>query len=169
MKTLDEIASSVEVKQELKKTILLAMFKKLCVRMDEDIEYKRKIYRILRQSGDLRITVQALIGREYDCDISLAEAEIVSRWIDAYRKKKDMRKAIPIEKKKELYIAQKGNCAACGRKLGTDYSKIHVDHIIPWSLVGDELNDNLQDLCERCNKNKSARIDYMLTKMLNLS
>ena len=49
----------------------------------------------------------------------------------------------------------------CGEPLGPVMAKIHVDHIIPWKLVGDELNDNYQALCETCNECKSARTDYI--------
>lgn len=51
----------------------------------------------------------------------------------------------------ELRRKQKGMCPYCGEKLKNPV----VDHIIPWSLVGDELGEaNYQLLCQTCNLDK---------------
>jgi hypothetical protein len=48
------------------------------------------------------------------------------------------------------------SCCACGAspslKLGLS---LHVDHIKPWSLGGETVEENLQTLCEPCNLGKS--------------
>lgn len=51
----------------------------------------------------------------------------------------------------------KGECALCGRSKRVHGVTIHVDHIVPRSLNASlELSmDNLQLLCEDCNKGKS--------------
>jgi predicted restriction endonuclease len=45
-------------------------------------------------------------------------------------------------------------CQLCGAT-PQDGSKLHVDHIFPWSEGGETVIANLQILCERCNIGKS--------------
>ena len=49
------------------------------------------------------------------------------------------------------------SCCACGASPAKDggITKLHVDHIIPWSRGGQTTLDNLQTLCEKCNLGKS--------------
>ena len=72
------------------------------------------------------------------------------------------------KKAEELFKEQNGKCAVCGENLGDNWSIIHVDHIIPWALVGDELKDNYQVLCETCNESKSANTDYIFKNLIKL-
>lgn len=48
-------------------------------------------------------------------------------------------------------------CCACGASPAKDggITKLHVDHIIPWSRGGQTTMDNLQTLCKKCNLGKS--------------
>lgn len=61
---------------------------------------------------------------------------------------------------KNIKKAQRGKCAICHVKLGSDY---HVDHIVPLKLGGDNGRRNIQLLCPKCNVHKSFRdpLDYM--------
>jgi predicted restriction endonuclease len=45
-------------------------------------------------------------------------------------------------------------CQLCGAT-PQDGSKLHVDHIFPWSEGGETVIENLQILCDRCNIGKS--------------
>ena len=46
-------------------------------------------------------------------------------------------------------------CCACGASPATDPSvQLHVDHVIPWSMGGETVMDNLQTLCSKCNIGK---------------
>ncbi|RTR31133.1 HNH endonuclease [Robertmurraya yapensis] len=47
-------------------------------------------------------------------------------------------------------------CKLCGRT-PNDGVKIHVDHVIPFSLGGATILENLQALCEECNIGKSNK------------
>jgi len=50
-------------------------------------------------------------------------------------------------------------CVLCGRSPATHLDcKLHVDHKIPFSKGGDNTEDNLQTLCEKCNLGKSNDI-----------
>ena len=47
-------------------------------------------------------------------------------------------------------------CVACGASPSSSPGlQLHVDHVVPWSLGGETVNENLQTLCERCNLGKS--------------
>ena len=47
-------------------------------------------------------------------------------------------------------------CCLCGTVQNVDQNiSLEVDHIVPWSLGGETIMDNLQTLCNRCNNGKS--------------
>lgn len=47
-------------------------------------------------------------------------------------------------------------CVACG---ATDH--LSLDHIIPWSLGGEDTMENLQTMCRSCNSRKGNRVDVV--------
>ena len=57
--------------------------------------------------------------------------------------------------KEALYKKSNGCCCSCGTRVSLESAE--VDHLIPYSYVGDELNyeGNLQILCKGCNGSKS--------------
>ncbi len=165
----EEITKSEIIKEEYKKAFLLNLFQKIVSRMNSDEAYKKTVITLFRQSGDSLGVTKALFKKTFDYSLSESEGELVSGWFTAYRKKTNQRKSIPLSVKKELYNKQSGKCAVCGQSLGTDWSKIHVDHIIPWVLVGDELDDNYQDLCQTCNESKSSKTDYIFNSLIELA
>jgi 5-methylcytosine-specific restriction endonuclease McrA len=60
-----------------------------------------------------------------------------------------------------IFDMQKSKCGICSEK--KTLKEMHVDHIKPLSKGGSNWPKNLQLLCERCNKRKSAKdpIDHM--------
>jgi hypothetical protein len=165
---LDNLLAKDEVKKEYRRTFLLCMFQKICAKMERNKDFDLKIRNLFRQSSDFSKTVRTIIKNNLNFEISIEDAHLMSIWFEANLKKMESRKKIPDSVKKDLYQKQKGKCVVCGEDLGSDWSKIHVDHIIPFKLVGDELPDNYQDLCDCCNKTKSARIDFLFRSMLKL-
>ena len=67
------------------------------------------------------------------------------------------RSVIPRNVKSELFRAQKGRCAYCGRIHRSRY--LEVDHKFPVSRGGDDEIDNLQLLCTPCNMRKGIQSD----------
>ncbi|UIF90885.1 HNH endonuclease [Cupriavidus sp. UYPR2.512] len=63
--------------------------------------------------------------------------------------------------KKKLFDLQGGHCACCREKF--KISDMHLDHIIPLALGGENSDDNAQLLCKPCNQSKYAKhpIDFM--------
>lgn len=52
MLTLDELASMENIKEEYKKTFLLNLFQKMCVRMERDKSLRENIQTLFRQTHD---------------------------------------------------------------------------------------------------------------------
>lgn len=65
---------------------------------------------------------------------------------------------VPIGARRRWSILQrdKFTCQFCGSRPGND--RLHVDHILPWSLGGSDHDNNLATACDRCNGGKSDRI-----------
>lgn len=51
-------------------------------------------------------------------------------------------------------------CATCGVH-DDDVERWHVDHIIPRSLGGADVEENCQVLCDRCNSRKGAKVHFV--------
>lgn len=165
---LDNILKNEIVKEEYRTAFLLNMFRKLCSKMEKDKEIKDEIKALFRQTFDSKITTKLVVEKYIGFSLDDEDATIVEKWIRANLYKNDRRIPISGEIKNGLYKKQNGRCQLCGEDLDLDWSKIHVDHIIPWKLVGDELEDNYQLLCSVCNESKSAKTDYIFKYLIML-
>lgn len=168
MPTLEEFATDEQIRQEYQKTFMLNMFRKICVKMRNDNTYKTKVRTLFRESHNKNLTTKIIIKKAFDYDLTEEEAGVMCNWLDAHFKKSNRRRSISLSEKIKLYDQQKGKCTVCGESLGNDWSKIHVDHIIPWVLVGDEIENNYQALCQTCNECKSASTDYIFKSLIKL-
>ena len=167
MQNFEDILKNETILHEYKMALLLNMFKKICFKMNKEDYYKKWIKKLFMESNDSERTSKIIFNKEFNFELSDSDAKEVSKWFWVNFRKKQTRMHFSNEIKLDLYKKQNGKCVACGEDLG-DLSKIHVDHIIPWNLVGDELDNNYQDLCEKCNKCKSDSIDYIFRSLINL-
>jgi hypothetical protein len=78
------------------------------------------------------------------------EVESLERIEDPARSR---REAIPTAVKLAVYERDGGVCRSCGAK-----SDLQFDHIIPIAKGGGNSEPNVQILCGRCNREKSAQI-----------
>lgn len=80
--------------------------------------------------------------------------------IDINKSRKNKRKTINKSTRYAVLERAGFKCQACGDK-PSKYNNVtlHIDHIIPRSWGGDDSEDNLQVLCERCNCSKGDRFD----------
>lgn len=166
---VNNLSIDEKVEKEYKKAFLLNLFQKLCIKMNKNVDIKKRIQTLYRQSYNKIETTKLIVKRELDCNLSIDDATLFCSWIFANLRKSNTRKTLSLELKKSLYEKQNGICPICGKKLGLAWDKIHIDHIIPFKLVGDELENNYQDLCETCNECKSTRTDYLFKKLLKLN
>ena len=73
--------------------------------------------------------------------------------------KKHKRKAISGKIRQDVFLRDNYTCQICGANRYRDGVKIEVDHKLPVSKGGDNSIDNLQTLCQRCNREKRDRTD----------
>lgn len=66
------------------------------------------------------------------------------------------RKPISNKLRKMVYERDHCRCITCG---ATDH--LSLDHIIPWSLGGEDTMENLQTMCRSCNSRKGNRVDVV--------
>jgi 5-methylcytosine-specific restriction endonuclease McrA len=59
-----------------------------------------------------------------------------------------------ISERDRAFVLRHGRCAMCGRTPMDDGVKLQVDHRVPQEWGGDNSLDNLQPLCEECNRGK---------------
>jgi hypothetical protein len=57
----------------------------------------------------------------------------------------------------EIYKRDEYTCQYCGENLKNQNKKISIDHVMPLSQNGTNLNDNLVTCCKRCNSKKKNR------------
>jgi hypothetical protein len=62
-------------------------------------------------------------------------------------------RSIPQDVKIAVAVRDEGLCQHCGTSTGP----MQYDHMIPYSMGGDNSVENIQLLCRRCNKAKSNR------------
>ncbi len=77
----------------------------------------------------------------------------VEYWYKLLRGPSETREDISPSLKYQVLSRDKSTCQKCGSKAPD--IKLEVDHIIPWACGGSTHIDNLQTLCDKCNKGKS--------------
>ena len=168
MTNFEELMRNPNIALEYEKAFWLRQFGYICKKMEKEFKFGSRIIQLYKETYNEVETTRLIIEKETGLQVSDEHAEMISQWMKARLRKKNSRMGIPQTIKKELYFLQEGKCPICGCDLGDDWSKIHVDHIVPWDLVGDELENNFQDLCERCNEEKNASTNYIFLKLIGL-
>jgi hypothetical protein len=69
-------------------------------------------------------------------------------------------RSIPLALRYKILSRDRFRCVICGASPAKDVSvELHVDHIHPWSLGGQNVEENLRTLCIKCNLGKGAKIE----------
>lgn len=99
-----------------------------------------------------RITIEELHDASYDVKLRR----------QIFKKSKKLkggggeREPIPAQLRFDILSRDLFTCQACNAQPGND--RLHVDHLLPWSLGGSNHPLNLTTLCDRCNLGKGPRI-----------
>ena len=148
---------------KLYNTMILGVFEALCKDIKKShtkIEEKEKY----RKSNDKIAVTKRIVKKYVGCHLYNEDYERLSLLLRAFFSKTNKRKRFDFEYKKKLVEIQNCKCNICGKKISVKDS--HLDHIIPWDYVGDELEDNYQMLCETCNKRKGTAAYFEISMML---
>lgn len=166
---LDEILSRNKVSQDdfLKETydcMIVSILEALIDEMSDPI-FRKRVQERLRSSENEILSVKCIVRDTIGCLLNDIEAARVREYLIAHFRKKDKRinydTSVRVKKLQESY----GRCSICGKPITIATSEL--DHIIPWSMVGDELGvSNLQMLCTDCNRRKSKNVTYNLKMFL---
>ncbi|TYS51150.1 HNH endonuclease [Bacillus infantis] len=143
--------------------MLLSVFETICLEM-KDIKVRKDVLANLRKSIHPELYIRRLALKMSGCDLSIEECNELYNWLVAYFRKINTRKKFPVSLRNELLNEQQYLCNICYKDINASNSEI--DHIIPWDYVGDELDNNLQLLCCKCNERKGRSIYFQLNMHL---
>jgi len=77
---------------------------------------------------------------------------------------KTLRIQIPPETRKYVFERNNYQCQSC-HKIDLTAKNLQVDHIIPLAQGGANDLSNLQTLCAKCNREKSAKLDRRFRRL----
>ena len=148
----------------LQETRNLGLFKAFC-KKNSSKDAQQRIRNIYSHTNDPIETTKNIFSNEFSETLSDSNANRLYVLITSYLKKSIYRKSIGDSLKKSLLQNQYHHCAICGCDIDMH---AHIDHIVPFKFVGDELANNLQMLCTDCNLKKNASLDYQIRFLLKL-
>ena len=147
------------IHMDIRKTV----FKEICKKMKKDHQFFCQVKRVFFSMDDFEAT-KTVVQRTCHCHLPEDDISWMAECMKAFFLKGDNRKTIDADEKKRLLLKQNHRCAICGVPISEE--NVHIDHIIPWDYVGDNLDNNLQGLCSDCNLTKSNHVAVALTNMI---
>lgn len=139
------------------------ILKAICEKLKNDKDFFIKTKRLYFSMDDISAT-KKIVSKVCNCVMPQKDYIWINECLIAFFRKKDTRRMITENEKKEILRNQKNKCAICGRPINID--SMHADHIIPWDYVGDELDGNLQGLCSDCNLHKSNHVAIAVSNII---
>lgn len=137
---------------------------------------ERAIYRFLFENRDRWVTMREIedgvehaVGRQTQMGRrrrNLARKFVLEKQRvgpdTTYRlgaRREDVAEDAGISERTRAEVLQWGRCAMCGKRALEDDVRLQVDHRIPQALGGTSDIENLQPLCEACNRGKKDLFD----------
>lgn len=149
---------------ETYRCMLVSIFETIALEMS-DVDIRKKIKQRYLNSVNKIITTQRIVYEKTRCKLNNEESEIVCKYLYAFFTKNSLRKNYDNSIRCILLNQQHEKCNICNQQINNSVAEL--DHIIPWSLVGDKLGiANLQMLCRDCNRRKSKNTAYNLKMFL---
>lgn len=136
--------------------ILESILSEICEYMKENDSYYISVRKIYYRSANDIDAIRQIVKKV--CNLSLPEQDLLwlNNCVKAFMKKKPYRKQFSDDLRQELWVRQGKKCRICGKEIAPGDG--HIDHMVPWDYVGDELDNNYQVLCSNCNLHKSNHI-----------
>lgn len=76
-------------------------------------------------------------------------------WVNHRARKMGDGDRLPSDILSKLFSLQRGKCSICKMSLGIEGS--HLDHVVPFSRGGRNINSNVQLTCPTCNQKKGGK------------
>ena len=149
--------------QKLHRTLLLGVFEVVCKEIKKHNTKATEKNRF-RTFQDKVIPTKKIIKQYAGCELSNEDYEEMALLLAAFFSTGDPRKKFDTFYREQLTQKQGGQCAICKRNITAKCA--HLDHIIPWDYVGDQLDNNYQMLCETCNERKGTATYFEFSMLL---
>lgn len=148
---------------KLHNTLLHGVFEAVCkdIRKQNTKTLEKERFRKYR---DKAIPTRKIVERYAGCTLNDDDYIELSKLFTAFFRAGDPRIRFAPSYRQHLVEEQKGRCAVCNAQISVRDS--HLDHIIPWDYVGDQLDGNYQMLCETCNERKGSATYFELSMLL---
>ena len=117
-----------------------------------------------RKRKDKTVATKLIVNRYVGCELNDEDYEKLSFLLTAHFRTGGSRKKYEDSYRDQLIKQQNGQCNICKKPITAKES--HLDHIIPWDYVGDNLEGNYQMLCETCNERKGTATYFELSMLL---
>lgn len=141
--------------------LLLSIFEEIFNYLEEGNNKKKLVakLRFCSNEHDEIFIFENIISDITKIKLDLEEKKYLLSLVKCYLRKTNSRIKINKNIKIALLKEQKYRCNIC--KTLIDTNNCHIDHIIPFKYVGDELNSNYQVLCKKCNLSKKDNLIYL--------
>lgn len=149
--------------EKLHRTLLLGVFEVICKEMKKHntkIAEKERF----RKYKDKIVPTKKIVTQYSGCKLSSDDYEELSTLLAAYFRTGDPRQKRDDAYREQLTKMQDEKCAICQRSITA--KSAHLDHIVPWDYVGDNLENNYQMLCETCNERKGTATYFEFSMLL---
>lgn len=149
--------------EKLYRTLLLGVFEVVCKeikKQDAKTTEKEKF----RKFKDKIIPTRMIVKHYTGCQLRDEDYMEMAKLLTAFFRTGDPRKNFDDAYREQLVKRQDGRCAICHIPITARGS--HLDHIVPWDYVGDNLEDNYQMLCGSCNQRKGSATYFEFSMLL---
>jgi len=155
--------SETEFDEKLYNTLVLGVFEVLCKNIEKQGKFSDE--RIaFRKFSKKNIAAVGLVKHYVGCTLTEDGYDRMGELLAAHFSAGDKRKPFDQMLRDELARRQNGKCVVCKKVL--DPNDAHVDHIVPYSYVGDCLSNNYQLLCGTCNTRKGNSTYFEFSMLL---
>lgn len=149
--------------EKLYRTLLLGVFEEVCKEIKKQ-KTKTAEKERFRKFKDKIAPTRSIVERYAGCKLNDDDYAELSKLLAAFFRAGDSRKQFDNFYREQLVKRQDGRCAICHAPITAKSS--HLDHVVPWDYVGDNLEDNYQMLCGPCNQRKGTATYFEFSMLL---
>ncbi len=149
--------------EKLYRALLLSVFEVVCKEIKKQ-GVKTMEKENFRKFKNKVIPTRGIVARYAGCQLPDEDYAEMARLLTAFFRTGSPRKKFQDDYREQLIKRQAGQCAICHAPITAKGA--HLDHIVPWEYVGDNLEDNYQMLCGICNQRKGTAAYFEFSMLL---